>query len=103
MGSKRLSTRSNQHSEDGPLLRRTRLQDAGGDRLFFAQVREDPELELSALGDALDGPVAIIGSGGCTALSLVAAGAADVVAVDANPVQNHVTELKAVAVAELGP
>ena len=110
MGRRHLSTPLNpssdagsRASQDAPLLQRTRLADADGRKLFFAQVREDPELELMALDDALDGPIAIIGSAGCTALSLVAAGATDVVAVDANPVQNHLVELKAVAAAVLGP
>jgi len=43
-----------------------------------------------------------VGSGGCTALSLLAAGAGRVVAVDLNRVQNLLTDLKAAAVAELG-
>ena len=37
-----------------------------------------------------------VSSGGCTALSLLAAGAGRVHAVDLNTTQNHVVELKAV-------
>jgi S-adenosylmethionine-diacylglycerol 3-amino-3-carboxypropyl transferase len=85
------------------LLTRTTLPGASAGKLFFAQVREDPVLELTALEDSLDGPVVIVSSGGCTALSLVAAGASDVIAVDLNTTQNHLVELKGVAVAELGP
>lgn len=48
-------------------------------------------------------PIAIVGSGGCTALSLLAEGAADVVAIDLNRTQNHLIELKAAVVAELSP
>jgi S-adenosylmethionine-diacylglycerol 3-amino-3-carboxypropyl transferase len=84
-------------------LTRTAVPGAKADKLFFAQVREDPLLELTALEGCLDGPLVIVSSGGCTALSLVAAGASDVVAVDLNRTQNHVVELKAVALAELGP
>ena len=84
------------------MIRRTELAGAVDDRLFFAQVREDPMLELSAMEGCWDGPVVVITSGGCTALSMVAMGATDVVAVDLNRTQNHVAELKAVAVADLG-
>lgn len=87
----------------GTLLRRTRLGGDRDDKLFFAQVREDPRLELTALAGCLDGRIAIVSSGGCTALSLVAAGATDVIAVDLNRTQNHVVELKAAALARLGP
>jgi S-adenosylmethionine-diacylglycerol 3-amino-3-carboxypropyl transferase len=84
-------------------LLRTRIGDERDDKLFFTQVREDPRLELEALSGCLDGPIAIVSSGGCTALSLVAAGATDVVAIDLNRTQNHVVELKAAALARLGP
>jgi len=87
----------------GTVVPRTALAGATDDKLFFAQVREDPRLELAALEGCLDGPIAIVSSGGCTALSLVAAGATDVVAVDLNRRQNHVVELKAAALARLGP
>ena len=39
----------------------------------------------------------VVSSGGCTALSLLAAGAGRVVAVDLNRAQNHIVELKAAA------
>lgn len=81
------------------MLRRTELPGAVDDKLYFAQVREDPRLELAALGAHLDTPIVIVGSAGCTALSLVAAGARDVVAVDLNRSQNHLIELKASAAA----
>ena len=82
-------------------VRRIRLPGARADRLFFAQVREDPMLEIESLQPAFGGRIAIVGSGGCTALSLIAHGASDVVAVDLNMTQNHLTELKAVAIAAL--
>jgi len=76
---------------------------ATDDRLFFAQVREDPLLEIDALEPGPGRVLAIVGSGGCTALSLLAAGAERIVAVDVNRTQHHLTELKTVALAELGP
>lgn len=81
------------------MLRRTELAGAVDDRLFFAQVREDPRLELEAFADRRDGPIAVVSSAGCTALSLVAQGAAEVIGVDLNRTQNHLVELKAAAVA----
>lgn len=83
-------------------LERIRLPGAVTDRLYFAQVHEDPRLELEALAPAVDGTVVVVGSGGCTALSLLAAGRGRVVAVDLNQTQTHVVELKAAAVAVLG-
>jgi S-adenosylmethionine-diacylglycerol 3-amino-3-carboxypropyl transferase len=78
-------------------LTRTMLPDAVNDRLFFAQVREDPRAELAALRPGADDVVVVVSSGGCTALSLLAAGAGRVVAVDRNAAQNHLVELKAAA------
>ncbi|MDQ3306522.1 MAG: BtaA family protein [Actinomycetota bacterium] len=84
-------------------LRRLALDGARDDRLYFAQVREDPVLEIEALEPAPGRTLVVVASGGCTALSLVAAGAGEVVAVDLNRVQNHLVELKAAAVAHLEP
>lgn len=81
--------------------RRTRLPDAAEDALHFAQVREDPELEILALAVGADQTAVVVGSGGCTVLSLLAAGAGRIVAVDVNPAQNHVLELKLAAVTGL--
>jgi len=87
----------------GPVggVRRITFGGARSDRLFFAQVREDPMLEIETLRTAFAGRVAVIGSAGCTALSLIASGARDVVAVDLNTTQNHLTELKMIAIGEL--
>jgi len=82
-------------------IKRTSLSDARDGRLYFAQVREDPLLEIEALRVARGGKHIVVGSGGCTALSMLRAGADNVVAVDMNPTQNHVTELKAIALAIL--
>jgi S-adenosylmethionine-diacylglycerol 3-amino-3-carboxypropyl transferase len=67
------------------------------DKLFFAQVREDPCIELAALRPRSDETVVVVSSGGCTVLSLLAAGAGRVIGVDRNATQNHVVELKAAA------
>jgi S-adenosylmethionine-diacylglycerol 3-amino-3-carboxypropyl transferase len=69
--------------------------------LYFAQVREDPVLEIEALEAGAEDTIVVVSSGGCTALSLLAAGAGTVVAVDLNPAQNHLVELKAAAVSRL--
>lgn len=82
--------------------RRVRLPDAADDALHFAQVREDPELEIRALAVGPEETAVVVGSGGCTVLSLLAAGAGNVVAVDVNPAQNHVLELKLAAATRLG-
>ena len=83
--------------------RRRRLEGAIDGKLFFAQVREDPALEIEALQPHADGGYIVVGSGGCTALSLLASGAGRVTAVDMNATQNHLTELKAAAIAALDP
>lgn len=87
-----------------PVLRRTlrvdrvTLADACDDRLYFAQVREDARVELAALDVQPTDRVVVVSSGGCTALSILGAGAREVHAVDVNRTQNHLVELKAAAV-----
>ena len=76
---------------------RVTLPGAVHDRLFFAQVREDPCAELAALRPGPDDDVVVVSSAGCTALSLLAAGARRVVSVDLNATQNNLVELKAAA------
>jgi S-adenosylmethionine-diacylglycerol 3-amino-3-carboxypropyl transferase len=66
-------------------------------RLYFAQVREDPLLEMEALRPTPGDTTVVVGSGGCTALSLMAGGGR-VIAVDNNATQNHLIELKVAAV-----
>jgi S-adenosylmethionine-diacylglycerol 3-amino-3-carboxypropyl transferase len=80
---------------------RVSLPGAIEDRLFFAQVREDPNLEIAALAAGPDDTVVVVSSGGCTALSLLAAGAGQVVAVDLNTSQNNIVELKLAAISAL--
>ncbi|CAN5823076.1 hypothetical protein BH24ACT2_BH24ACT2_13520 [soil metagenome] len=86
---------------DDVIVTRTTLDGAVDDRLFFAQVREDPALEIDGLAAGPDDTVVVVSSGGCTALSLLAAGAGHVVAVDLNTTQNHLVELKLAAVTHL--
>ena len=83
------------------LLDRVSLPGAIEDRLYFAQVREDPRLEIEALAPTADDSLVVVGSGGCTALSLLAEGAGHVASVDLNHTQNHLIELKLAAVATL--
>jgi len=74
--------------------------------ILFSQVREDPGVEARLL-EALPGPalrVLLIGSGGCTALSLLAEPrVARVQVVDPNPAQLHLIALKASALDTLSP
>ena len=85
------------------MVHRTELPGAVDDRLFFAQVREDPRLELDAFREHLDGPIAVVSSAGCTALSLLADSASEVIGIDLNRTQNHLVELKAAALAHAQP
>jgi S-adenosylmethionine-diacylglycerol 3-amino-3-carboxypropyl transferase len=82
-------------SHDGP--ERLSLPGASAGRLFFAQVREDPGLEIAAFQPNPADTLVVVASGGCTALSLLAAGAGHVLAVDRNLAQNNLVELKALA------
>ncbi len=85
------------------VTRQVRLRSAAADRLYFAQVREDPLLEIEALRPTPAGTIVIVSSGGCTALSLLASGAGRVLSVDSNTTQNDLVELKAAAIRSLDP
>jgi S-adenosylmethionine-diacylglycerol 3-amino-3-carboxypropyl transferase len=82
-------------------IERMSLPGAQNGRLIFAQVREDPRVELWALHPGPGERAVVVSSGGCTALSLLAAGAGEIHAVDVSRTQNHLVELKAAAVARL--
>lgn len=82
-------------------VHREALPDARDGPLVFAQVREDPCVEMQALAPALGGTILTVSSGGCTALSLLAAGAHRVVGVDLSRAQNHLVELKYAAIRAL--
>ncbi|MEO7367318.1 MAG: DUF3419 family protein, partial [Gemmatimonadaceae bacterium] len=98
-----LQTRATRRTVVLDRVRRTQFSGATDDRLLFAQVREDPVLEIDALRVRSGGRYIVVGSGGCTALSMLAAGAGHVTAVDLNRTQNHLTELKAVVVGVVPP
>jgi S-adenosylmethionine-diacylglycerol 3-amino-3-carboxypropyl transferase len=85
-------------TRDATPVRRITLGGARDDRLVFAQVREDPRVEIAALAPRANDRVVVVTSGGCTALSLLAAGAGEVHAVDLNRAQNHLADLKLAAV-----
>ncbi|MBI3292132.1 MAG: DUF3419 family protein [Elusimicrobia bacterium] len=67
-------------------------------QLFYAQVREDPEVDQRALAITPKDRVLVVTSGGCTALTLLAEGPQALVAVDVNPTQNYLLELKLTAI-----
>jgi len=81
----------------------------GASQLAFSQVREDPLVDLAVvrrLAASTGRPlrVLMVASGGCTALSLLAEPAvAEVIAVDANPAQLHLVELRRQALIHLAP
>ena len=85
----------------GGAVKRTTFPGAIPGKLYFAQVREDPLLEIECLAPSRDQTFVVVGSGGCTALSLLAAGAGKVIAVDSNPTQTNIVELKAAAITAL--
>jgi S-adenosylmethionine-diacylglycerol 3-amino-3-carboxypropyl transferase len=97
----RVLTEPSPRERAGESISRLSLPGAIDDRLYFAQVREDPLLEIEALAPGADDSLVVVGSGGCTALSLVAAGAGRVASVDLNRSQNHLVELKLAAVTSL--
>jgi len=63
-------------------------------RLLFAQCWEDPELDRASLRVGPDDTVLSVTSGGCNTLSLAVLEPARIIAVDLNPTQNHLLELK---------
>lgn len=69
--------------------------------LMFAQVREDPSVDVAAIRPAERRHVLAVTSGGCTALAMLGAGAHRVTAVDSNPVQNDLADLVAAALTVL--
>jgi S-adenosylmethionine:diacylglycerol 3-amino-3-carboxypropyl transferase len=69
--------------------------------IYFAQVREDSRLERELVREHGLRRVVCVASGGCTALSLLAHGVERVDAVDLNPAQIALVELKRAALARL--
>ena len=74
----------------------------GGPKIIFAQVREDAENELRLLNSLGEGQrVFCIGSGGCTAFSLLAARPSQLHVIDINPAQTYLIKLKQAALQQL--
>jgi S-adenosylmethionine-diacylglycerol 3-amino-3-carboxypropyl transferase len=66
--------------------------------LYFAQIREDSLVERALVAERAPARIVCIGSGGCTALSLLSDRVEQVLAIDANPAQCALMELKKEAV-----
>jgi S-adenosylmethionine-diacylglycerol 3-amino-3-carboxypropyl transferase len=69
--------------------------------LVYNTCWEDPALDRAALDFRPDDRVLVITSAGCNALDYLLAGAGEVNAVDVNPIQNALLELKKAAIQEL--
>lgn len=72
-----------------------------GNNLVYNTCWEDPRLDRQALNLTSDDSVLVITSAGCNALDYLLAGAGHVHAVDMNPRQNALLELKASAIRNL--
>ena len=72
-----------------------------GNNLVYNTCWEDPRLDRQALELTSDDNVLVITSAGCNALDYLLAGAGNVYAVDMNPRQNALLELKASAIRNL--
>lgn len=88
-----------------PLLSRAGLSDYVFSRLFhklvYAQIWEDPEVDMAALEIAPGCRIVTIASGGCNALSYLTADPASIEAVDLNPAHVAFNRLKLAALAAL--
>ncbi len=71
------------------------------DTIYFAQIREDAEVERALLRREPKTRLAVIASGGCTAFSLLDDAVEVVYAIDGNPAQAALVELKKVALERL--
>lgn len=69
--------------------------------IYFAQIREDSRVERRLVRQTGAERIVCIGSGGCTAFSLLDDAVSQVIVVDANPAQCALIELKAAAILEL--
>jgi S-adenosylmethionine-diacylglycerol 3-amino-3-carboxypropyl transferase len=70
--------------------------------LVYAQIWEDPVVDMAGLAIRPDSRVVTIASGGCNALSYLVADPAQVIAVDLNPAHLALNRLKIAAVRHLG-
>jgi S-adenosylmethionine-diacylglycerol 3-amino-3-carboxypropyl transferase len=64
------------------------------EKLLFSQSWEDPELDITALRIGSNDRVLVVTSGGCNALSLLTRGPKELIAIDMNPLQSWLLELK---------
>ncbi len=78
-----------------------RLFTAAFGGLVYAQIWEDPVVDLEAMALRPDSRVVTIASGGCNALSYLTAGPAEVVAIDLNAAHVALNRLKQAAVRSL--
>ncbi|MEJ8544789.1 DUF3419 family protein [Brevibacillus borstelensis] len=69
--------------------------------IYFAQIREDSLVERSLASRFRPRRIVMIGSGGCTAFSLLSDDAEIVYAIDQNPAQAALIECKRAAIAQL--
>jgi S-adenosylmethionine-diacylglycerol 3-amino-3-carboxypropyl transferase len=72
-----------------------------GKNLIYNTCWEDPALDRIALQLKPDDRLVVISSAGCNALDYLLAGAGEVNAVDVNPIQNALLELKVIAARNL--
>ncbi len=68
------------------------------DRPLFALVREDPNVELSLIARSAARRIVVVGSGGCTALSLLSDDVEHVCVIDASPAQMALVSLRVAAI-----
>jgi len=71
------------------------------DQIRYSQCWEDPRLLIEALEIRPVDDVLSVTSAGCNTLALLLEGPRSIVAIDFNPVQNHVLQLKVAAVKAL--
>ncbi|WP_026671699.1 DUF3419 family protein [Alkalihalobacterium bogoriense] len=69
--------------------------------IYFAQIREDSEVERRITKKYKPKKIMMIGSGGCSAFSILDEDVTSVIAVDMNPAQCALIELKKTAIATL--
>ncbi len=69
--------------------------------LVFAQSWEDPELDIEALKISPHDRVLVVTSGGCNALSILTTGPKELIAIDMNPLQSWLLDLKLAAIRAL--
>lgn len=77
------------------------MKDKWKNKIYYSQCWEAPDILLSALEINVTDRVLSITSGGCNTISLLIANPREIIAIDINPVQNYLLELKMVAMQHL--